>query len=245
MLLPSRLRHTTLGDLLGLLHRGRVRGTLELAEDLGRTHRVHVVDGMVVAVEFDGTTATLADVLRTSYGVADVTLRRSLLRAVTSKELHGEVLVRDFCISEAVVNAAVRNQMIARLARIEQLPDAQVRFRVTLPSPRGAVVNSPLTPSEFLAGRRRFRDRDARASVPPPPRSRVAETSGCEPPRPPSAWRLLGVTPGADATEIKRAYRRLARAYHPDLHPDASGPERRELAERFSAVTVAYRTLVA
>jgi curved DNA-binding protein CbpA len=44
---------------------------------------------------------------------------------------------------------------------------------------------------------------------------------------------------------IKRAYRRLARAVHPDLHPEATLEERRALAARFSEITEAYRTLVA
>ncbi len=243
MLLPGRLRQTTLGDLLGTLHRARVHGTLELAEDLGRTHRIHVADGMVVAVEFDGASATLAETLRTAGEVDDATLRRSLLRAIASKRLHGEVLVQEFRLAATVVDAAVRRQMLARLGRLEQLVDAQVCFRVTLPTPRGAVVREPLPPTQFLAGRKRLRDRAA-GSTPRP--ARAAEA----PPRPVreaplSAWRVLGVAPGADTTEIKRAYRRLARAYHPDLHPDASGPEKRSLVERFHALTTAYRSLVA
>ena len=200
---------------------------------------------MVVAVEFDGVATTLADVLRSSRGVADVTLRSSLVRAITSKRLHGEVLVHDFRIPAAVVDAAVRRQMTARLSRIDQLVDAHVCFRVTLPPPRGAVVGAPLGPSEFLAGRRRYRDRGEKASPARPARS-AAQTAfpGWDGPLP-SAWRVLGVSPGADALEIKRAYRRLARVYHPDLHPDATDRERRNLAERFSAVTRAYRSLVA
>jgi DnaJ-domain-containing protein 1 len=245
MLLPGRLRQTTLGDLLGALHRARVHGTLELAEDLGRTHRVHIADGLVVAVEFDGATATLAEVLRTSGEVDESTLRRSLLRAIAGKRLHGEVLVEEFRLSETIVDRAVRKQMLARLARLEQLRDAQVRFRVTVPTPRGAVVSAPLGPSSFLSGRARFRDggrasspRGARAGQIPAARPVVEAPA-------PSAWRVLGVEPGADATEIKRAYRRLARAYHPDLHPEATDPEKRELVLRFNALTVAYRALVA
>ncbi len=245
MVLPSRLRLTTLGDLLGTLHRARVRGTLELTEDLGRTHRVHLVDGMVVAVEFDGVATTLADVLRTTYGVADITLRHSLVRAITAKRLHGEVLVHDFHLPAPVVDAAVRSQMTARLSRIEQLADAHVRFRVTLPPPRGAVTGAPLSPGEFLVGRRRYRNRGEQASSARPARPTTHGSASRRDDRPPSAWRVLGVTPGADATEIKRAYRRLARACHPDLHPEATDPERRSLIERFSAVTAAYRSLVA
>jgi DnaJ-domain-containing protein 1 len=243
MLLPGRLRQTTLGDLLGALHRGRVHGTLELAEDLGRTHRVHIADGMIVAVEFDGAAATLAEVLRASHEVDDAVLRRSLLRAITSKRLHGEVLVADFQLSPAIVDAAVRRQMTARLARLEQLVDARVHFRVTLKAPRGAVVEAPLPPSAFLTGRRRFRDR-GQASAPPRSSGRASGPARTwEPPT--SAFRVLGVAPGADMSEIKRAYRQLARTVHPDLHPDATEQERRALAERFHALTTAYRSLVA
>jgi DnaJ-domain-containing protein 1 len=243
MLLPGRLRQTTLGDLLGTLHRGRAHGTLELAEDLGRTHRVHVVDGLVVAVEFDGAAATLAEVLRSTGEVDDGTLRRSLLRAIASKRLHGEVLVEDFRLSATVVDTAVRQQMTARLTRLEQLQDARVHFRVTLRPPRGAVIRMPLGPSAFLTGRRRFRDRGQTSAQRPPTPTRAATSYTSDPPL--SAWRVLGVAPGADESEIKRAYRRLARVYHPDLHPEATDPERRDLAERFNALTTAYRALVA
>jgi DnaJ-domain-containing protein 1 len=251
MLLPGRLRQTTLGDLLGTLHRARVHGTLELAEDLGRTHRIHVADGLVVAVEFDGAAATLAEVLRDSGEVDDGTLRRSLLRAIASKRLHGEVLVQEFRLSETIVDAAVRQQMTSRLTRLDQLTDAQIHFRVTVRVPRGAVTLAPLPPTQFLSGRRRFRDRGQASSTrPPAPRRTVSPSADApqssrrhEPVS--SAWRVLGVVPGADTTEIKRAYRRLAREFHPDLHPEATDPERRDLAERFSALTNAYRTLVA
>jgi curved DNA-binding protein CbpA len=56
---------------------------------------------------------------------------------------------------------------------------------------------------------------------------------------------VLGLPFGADPPEVKSAYRRLVRAYHPDLHPDATHDERRSLAARFAEVTAAYRALVA
>jgi curved DNA-binding protein CbpA len=56
---------------------------------------------------------------------------------------------------------------------------------------------------------------------------------------------VLGVPPGADVDSIKRAYRRLARTVHPDLHPGATDQERRALEVRFAEITEAYRSLVA
>ena len=59
-----------------------------------------------------------------------------------------------------------------------------------------------------------------------------------------SAYALLELGEGAGADEVKRAYRRLARALHPDVHPDASPDELRELERRFAAVSAAYRRLI-
>jgi curved DNA-binding protein CbpA len=60
-----------------------------------------------------------------------------------------------------------------------------------------------------------------------------------------NAYRTLGLPVGAGGDDVKRAYRRLVRSYHPDLHPDASHDERRTLSVRFAEVTAAYRALVA
>lgn len=61
-----------------------------------------------------------------------------------------------------------------------------------------------------------------------------------EPPAFDEARKLLGVSADADRVEVKRAYRRLARALHPDLHPHASEEHRRALERRLAAVTAAY-----
>jgi hypothetical protein len=240
MNLPGRLRTTTLGDLLGTLHRAEATGTLELAEDSGRAHRVFLSGGFVVAVEIDGAAPTLGEVLREHHGVADDLLKRSLLRAMSSKRLHGDVLVNDFRIDSALVGAALRRQIAARLERLDRLSDARVLFRVALRTPRCALTDSPLLPSQFLAGKRRARDAAGRAkSARRPCPARAPEASRD------LALRVLGISSAADELEIRRAYRRLARAFHPDLHPSASEDERRALVERFQAVTEAYRALVA
>jgi curved DNA-binding protein CbpA len=51
-------------------------------------------------------------------------------------------------------------------------------------------------------------------------------------------YALLGVARGASAADLGRAYRRAARATHPDVHPDDA-----VAADRFHAVTIAYETL--
>jgi hypothetical protein len=240
--LPGRLRSTTLGDLLGTLHRARANGTLELIDDRERSHRVHVNAGLVVAVEVDGSAATLADFLRKERAVDEDVLRRSLLRALASRRLLGEVLVNDFRISPSVVGAALRRQIAVRLQFLEQLADARVGYRVAIRTPRGALTDRPLAPNEFLQGRRRARDRSTEHT------SEVRIRTFRVDPRRAAALRTLGLPDDGEAVDpgdVKRAYRKLARETHPDLHPAASDEERRHLSVRFAAATAAYQTLVA
>jgi|HubBroStandDraft_1064217.scaffolds.fasta_scaffold183885_1 hypothetical protein len=233
MNLHGRLRSTTLGDILGGLHRSAATGTLELAEDRGRVHRIYLVQGLVAAVDLEEATPPLAEILRRDRAADDQVIRQSLLRAMTSQRLLGEVLVDDFRVAPSVVGRALREQIVARLAVLERLVDARVSFRVAVRAPRGALgtrVGGPLGPGEFLHGRRRARERAGHLAP--------ASSDG-------SAWQVLGVEPGTRAEEIRRAYRRLARQLHPDLHPEATDEERRALSVRFAEVSEAYRTLVA
>src|SRR5690242_11032995 len=48
---------------------------------------------------------------------------------------------------------------------------------------------------------------------------------------------VLGLAPGATDSDIKKAYRRLARDLHPDVNPDP------EAKERFQEVSKAYQAL--
>lgn len=52
------------------------------------------------------------------------------------------------------------------------------------------------------------------------------------------AFRLLGIPAGSDRATVTRAYRRLARATHPDVSHDP------QAAERFAALARAYGLLV-
>ncbi|OAG27889.1 molecular chaperone DnaJ [Thermodesulfatator autotrophicus] len=51
-------------------------------------------------------------------------------------------------------------------------------------------------------------------------------------------YQILGVSRNASQEEIKKAYRRLARQYHPDLHPGD-----KEAEERFKEISEAYEVL--
>mgnify|MGYP004457886149 FL=1 len=51
-------------------------------------------------------------------------------------------------------------------------------------------------------------------------------------------YEVLGVSKTASEDEIKKAYRKLARQYHPDLHPDD-----KDCAEKFKEVNEAYEVL--
>ncbi len=236
MRLPGRLRLTTLGDVLGSLHRAGASGVLELGEERGVTHRVYWTQGMITQVDTDLSRQRLGDLLARQGLVgarALARLARRLLEAPSQRA--GEILVEEGFVSRELVSAGLRRQLRQKLEALFQLQDAQLTFRV--PRPHDA-HRAPLSPGEFLHGRPRARQR-ARAQT-PPPRERV----GVAPPGARShAYALLGLLPGADRAAIQQAFRRMARRLHPDSHPHADADERARLLSRFAELSAAYHSL--
>jgi DnaJ-class molecular chaperone len=56
-------------------------------------------------------------------------------------------------------------------------------------------------------------------------------------------YAILGVSKSATEDEIQKAYRKLARKYHPDLHADASDREKENAKQQFQRVQQAYDVL--
>ena len=84
------------------------------------------------------------------------------------------------------------------------------------------------------------------SAPPPPPRGQ----DGTEAPPPPMLspehhyYEILGVGYGATDLEIRRAYQRLAKKYHPDKQK-SDGPEGAALAaDRFKQANRAYKVLI-
>ena len=55
-------------------------------------------------------------------------------------------------------------------------------------------------------------------------------------------YEVLGVTPAATDEEIKKAYRRLSRRYHPDAN--IGKPGEKEAEEKFKEVQQAYNAII-
>ena len=231
--LPGRLRATTLGDLLGALHRARVNGTLELAEGLEvRLHRVHLAQGLVAAVELDAASPSLAEILRNDHAADDDVLRRSLLRAMASQRLHGEVLVEDFRLSpEGRWQRASEGRCSARLALLDKPPDARVSFpgrRVPLRGSSGGAARPRGSTLHALGPAARAARIPARPALPPGARGRGARSdasSGVLHLPEQSSWRVLGLPPGAAGSTRSSALTAASRA--PSTRTCTPAPRRR------------------
>lgn len=230
MLLPSRLSATTLGDVLGALHRERVTGTLELEREFGATPRVHLWEGLVAFIEAPAG-RRLGDILRESAASVpgfSVALERCALGA--SVRPLGRRLLEEQLVTADAMEDALRVQTRERLEWLFTLKEARLRFRVGYRPDQ----NTALSAGEFLHGRQRRRPAAGRWS-----------TAGGGDTQQNAAWQLLGVPPNSEREQIRAAFRRRALALHPDRHGQADERERKRLNDEFVRLSDAYRSLVA
>jgi len=235
MILPGRLRLTTLGDLLGVLHRERATGILEMTEASGRVHRLHVDAGLVHLVDSAVPAARIGDILKRRGFVDDSSLSSIVERLRRFPEFRlGEALLAAQLITTAELDIGLAAQRRERLERLFELDDARLAFRV----PRGQRLRGaePLGPDEFLRGRARARDR---GQSPPPPAHRRRDPVRAR------ALATLGLSDAADGLALRQAFRALASSCHPDRHPSIDEAGRAELVKRFAELSAAYHALVA
>lgn len=256
MQLPGRLAASTLGDLLGALHRERITGQLELIERMGgsgvsgRRHRIHLACGLVTFVESDVPVPPLGEILRREGLVGAAAIGWALGRIKAGDpRVSGEILVQSGLARAEYIRAGLRKQQKQRLDALFAIEDALVSFHTARPLGGPSVRVSPLWPADFLHGRPRSRDR---ARTPP----RAAPRKEAPPPRsetrsiPPvdereRARRLLGIDADASPAEVRRAFRRLAAELHPDRYAGAPREEQQKHAARFVRISAAYHLLVA
>jgi DnaJ domain len=174
MILPSRLSATTLGDLLGMLHRESTTGTLELTErwltpGSRSGHYVHLRSGLVADVETNRSkTPPLGEFLRREGFLTDAGYR-TLIGWLGKRDRRstGEILVTERLADAAIVEAALRVQVRMKLDALFDLTDALVTFHAAGPPKRAARRVHPLTPRDFLFGKPRARDRSPTSEVRP------------------------------------------------------------------------------
>jgi hypothetical protein len=240
MNLPGRLRLTTLGDVLGALHRSGASGVLELSEDRGATHRVYWTSGKITQVDTDLVRERLGELL-SRQGLLEpgalARLARRLLERPSRRA--GEILIDEGFVSRDLVSAVLRRQLRRRVDALFSLRDAKLTFRPPRPQP---AAEAPLSPHEFLHGRPRFRAR-TRVYEQRPPRSEPGASPAASGSRA-HAYEMLGLPPDADRASVGQAFRRLALKVHPDRFPNADATERARLLTRFAELSAAYHALV-
>lgn len=274
MQLPGRLSASTLGDLLGALHREHTTGQLELVEIRGprgrsvpgRRHRIELRQGLITGVDTGLPVPPLGEILKRE-GLVGSTVLAWLLRRLSSGDdrAAGEILVGDGFARPEIIRAGLKKQLKERIEALFTLEEAGILFHAARPARSLAARLDPLPPSEFLHGRPRRRDRlppssgpgsgPASGGAPPssqgtrggpgsaPPSARSAAPRSLDPRD--QARRLLGISEQASVAEVRRAFRKIATALHPDRHDGAPSAEQQRRVERFARISAAYHLLVA
>jgi DnaJ-like protein/uncharacterized protein DUF4388 len=247
MQLPGRLRLTTLGDLLGALHRACATGTLELVEvegaRAGRSHRVFFDGGLIDEVDTSLNCPRIGEILARE-GVLDVSGLARIARRLLEQpgKRVGEILVEEGLGTVERVTAALRQQRRSRLEALYGISEALIRFHV--PRPRSGFRAHPLGPREFLHGRPRARTQ-VRSRGADRFHQRAPERDEAAPsPARLAACRALGLSPSASPRDVQRAFRALAAQQHPDRFPRATPAEKAQLLSKFAQLSAAYHTLM-
>ncbi|AUX22098.1 molecular chaperone DnaJ [Sorangium cellulosum] len=175
MQLPSRLSTSTLGDLLGALHRQRTTGLLELCELRtpsgstvpGRQHRIQLLSGLVTAVETPLRVPRLGEILAREGHASEPSIQRLAALVATHRGRRtGEVLVAAGLVPASAVERALRLQLRARLEALFAIEEATICFHTARPLAGSLREVGPLSPGDFLHGRPRARDRYRHAGAP-------------------------------------------------------------------------------
>ena len=216
-----------------VLRRGHVVvGEAELARKppLARLARLAAQD---VTVAFEGGVSGVLPI-RATHGIALVAWTRAHLEAQLDCAL-AETIVREL----AGVRIVVRPEFAP-----DAHDEADRRMLIAMSQPRRLDQIWPLarTPRFRLLAFVHFLRTVDGLEVEGIVAERSAPVRAVDPRRT-AALRLLGIDDSADPGAVKRAYRRLARALHPDLQPGLDTSRRRALEHRFAEVTAAYESL--
>jgi len=180
---------------------------------------------------------------------------RYLLRARGTPSFRlGQTLSGRFAVEPFRPDASIRAHLEAQTLSIERLREriGEQAVTVSFPPHSSALFGEE---RELLARLAQAQTLEQLAALGEPPLSRILRlllfldalgvlVIGLSSGELAAAYALLELPHTASLSEIKSAYRRLARALHPDQFPQSSQAERRALADRFAAMHAAYRRLV-
>jgi hypothetical protein len=151
------------------------------------------------------------------------------------------VLVRSAATFAELLEAELKCTNVRHAASARNRPLTAALFVFDLPRSAGvAPRRDPLQPFYTPTQEERA---TGRAETPPTPKIRL---NACER-RALAALNDLGADLGESLSlsTLRRAFRRLARRYHPDRHPGSSAAEHERMARVFVEVTEHYRVLAA
>jgi len=183
---------------------------------LGLTPTVLRVQGVPPADDRRRTARFISRLLRCD--AHDERLIHQLLEQFLPLELHVEAMARSFSRS---TDRPMRRQLLEILATVCRLQGSATDDHLDLLTRITAALDLPEEDGERI-----------RVTVLAP--SPILSLESC--------FALLELTPNAPMAQVKRAYRRLARRYHPDRAP-AEPRESRARTERMVVLNAAYRII--